>query len=338
MKPPHVMLAMVALAGGATVASPQTPPLFAPPGMVTNDNWFVRDGGTYHAFYLQAPACLTDWPSRAAWRHVGHATSDDLVHWTDHGPCLVAIPGTWNDRCIATGSIARHAGRWWMAFTAVGRSSGMGLAVSDDLYHWEKVGEGPVVPFDKPFGAVVDGQPVQWQGLADPYLYPGPIAGWYYAIINAQIVGAPLNTSGCLATMRSRDLISWEPSGVLAYPRWFERLETPQVWEHDGRWYLYFGAAHDHELPEGVPAEFVSGRRLNCLFIADAFEGPYRPAPRWRLDLPDGRGSYIHKVLEGPDGTDVLLTTTDGRISRAYPVTYGADGSLTLGMPAVPAP
>ena len=38
-----------------------------PPGMWTNDNWFARDGETYHAFYLMVPRCMgnaNDWGLR----------------------------------------------------------------------------------------------------------------------------------------------------------------------------------------------------------------------------------------------------------------------------------
>jgi hypothetical protein len=74
---------------------------------------------------------------------------------------------------------------------------------------------------------------------------------------------------------------------------------------------------------------------VNCLYTATTFAGPYGPAPgAWWLDrLPDGRGGYIHKVLPGPDGTDVLITTTNAKLSHPYPVTYGPDGSLSLGLP-----
>jgi len=339
-------LSIIVQVGGATVQAQDVPPLYAPPGMWTNDNWFVRDGDTFHAFYLQVPAAignLGDWSRRAGWQHVGHATSTDLVRWTDHGPALVAVRGTWNDDSIATGSIARFDDRWWMVFTANGRAHGVGLAVSDDLMTWEKVGEGPVIPFDRPYEGAWQGQPLQWRGCADPYLYPEPLDGWRYVVINAQAIGAPLEESGCLATMRSRDLLTWEPGPVLLYPRWFERLETPQLWMRGGRWYLYFGGAHDHDLPPRylaeVPEEVAKlGRRVNCVFIADTFEGPYEPVGKWWINLPDGRGGYIHKVFPDPDGNDVLITTTGTQLSRPYPVAYGADGQLVLGMPEAPSP
>jgi len=314
------------------------PALFSPPGMVTNDNWFARDGDTYHAFYLQVPRCMgdvNDWALRSLLAQIGHATSDDLVHWTDRGPVLVPIPGTWHSR-LATGSVAPYDGKWWMVFTAHGTPPGIGLAVSDDLMEWELVGDGPVVPQQVYQGTWGDGT-LDWIPLADPYLYPEPIEGWYYMVINSKATVGPDSENGCLSTMRSQDMLHWEPGPVLCYPRSVDRLETPQVWEHAGRWYLYFGAAHDQPQISAnwaaeVPPELAERRRANCVYMAESFVGPYSPAPgQWWLDaMPDGRGGYIHKVLHGPDGGDVLITTTDGKLSPAYRVVYGEDGAVSL--------
>lgn len=320
------------------------PPLFAPPGMVTNDNWFARDGDTYHAFYLQVPAAAAaqaaaahDWGIRAAWSHVGHATSSDLVHWTDHGPVLVALKGTWNDGSIATGSVVRHDGRWWMVYTGAGRVGGLGLAVSDDLYRWTKVGDGPVVPLGQPFEGTWQGRTLRWAGIADPYVHPEPIDGWYWLVLNSHEVGAPVATGGCLTVLKSRDLQHWTPGPVLAYPGWAERLETPQLWHHGDRWYLYAGVAHDHGVPEAwakvAPPHARGWSRTNILLAAAQPEGPFEPVGPWVLALPDGRSGYIHKVFAGPGGGDVLLSTVDGRISRAYPVRYLPEGGLELARP-----
>jgi len=253
--------------------------------------WFAHADGTYHVFYLQTPTAIgstRDWTNRERLAQIGYATSRDLVQWTDRGPVVVPFPGTWRDR-IATGSVAPHAGKWWMPFSAAGAAEAVvGLAVSDDLMTWKIVGDGPIVT-RRPFAATWQGQPLQWRAVADPYLYPEPVDGWYWMFLNAQVVGAPRNAAGCIGVLRSRDLLAWESAGIVAYPEWLERPETPCVWSHGGRWYLYFGAAHDQpEFPARwtaeVPGELKTKRRVNCIFMADKFEGPYLPKGTWWYD------------------------------------------------------
>ncbi|PJB62732.1 MAG: hypothetical protein CO096_24460, partial [Armatimonadetes bacterium CG_4_9_14_3_um_filter_66_14] len=183
------MLLAVALNGGTAVTAELTdqPPLYHPPGMWCWDFWFAKQSDAYHAFYLEAPFCLGDPQRMHGNQHVGHATSPDLIHWTNQGPAAVPILGTWNDLSIATGSVVAHGGKWWMLYTGRGsKVSGLGLAVSDDLMAWRKVGDGPVVLLGKPFPGEWEGKPLQWVGLADPYLYPEPVDGWYYLVLNSQ--------------------------------------------------------------------------------------------------------------------------------------------------------
>jgi len=124
---------------------------------------------------------------------------------------------------------------------------------------------------------------------------------------------------------------------VLACPGWAERLETPQLWRHGSRWYLYAGVAHDHGVPEAwariAPPAARSWTRINIVLTAERPEGPFAPAGDWVLALPDGRAGYIHKVMAGPGGGDVLLSTVDGCLSPPYGVSYAADGSLRLAKP-----
>lgn len=320
-------------------AAPADDARFHPPGMRAWDFWYAQHEGVYHAFFLQAPDCAPEPREVPGVPHVGHASSADLVHWTNHGPCLVPQGGTWNDLAIATGSVVRHDGRWWMLFSGRGsRQSGIGLAVSDDLFAWEKVGDGPVVSFGDTFDGEWQGEPLRWRGLADPYVYPEAVDGWYYLALNSRVEGAPISESGCLTMMRSRDLVAWEPHSVMAWPRLWERLETPQVWPHDERWYVVFGGAHDHGLPEGylaqVPPEVQALKtRGNYVYAADKLAGPYGPVGRWWLLLPDGLWHYIPKVIEGPDGREVLLTMSGYKLSKPYPVSYAEDGSVELAMP-----
>lgn len=308
--------------------------LYRPVGMWSWDYWFAQRGDETYAFYLQAATCIQT--TRHGNQHVGHAVSRDLVHWTDLGPALVPENDTWNDRSIATGSTVAFDGKWWMVFTGSGNEvSGLGLAESEDLVHWRKVGDGPVVPLGKTFEAPWKGEAIRWVALADPYVYPEPVDGWFYMVINAWNIDAPMHSRGCLVTMRSRDLKTWAPHQVLAWPGWFTRMETPQLWRHGNLWYLYFGGVREKEMPE----EFVRqtpplATMGNYYFVSEDLEGPYEPGPEWKLKLPDPRFAYICKVLPGPDGGDVLLATLNGdSLSRPFPVEYAEDGSLRVGFP-----
>ncbi|WP_175517694.1 glycoside hydrolase family protein [Planctomicrobium piriforme] len=315
--------------------------LFAPPGLWIHDLWFAREGDTYHAYYLQVPQAIgsaNDWSARHDLQQIGHATSTDLIHWQDQGPVVTPMPRLWRS-AIATGSVARHDGKWFMPFSATGgKDSVVGMAVSNDLNTWKVPGDGPLVT-SQAYPGEWQGRKLQWKALADPYLYPEPIDGWYYMLINARVQGDPLNSAGCIGVLRSRDMQAWESAGVFSYPQWCDRMETPCVWKHGDRWYLCFGTAHDQtEFPEkwtnSVPESLKKKLRVNAIFTADQFTGPYEPLGEWWLDkMPDGRSGYIHKIIPGPDGNDVLLTSTDWKISPPYPVEYPAAGSIRLKKP-----
>lgn len=331
------------LCGSALGAEPtpaELEKLYQPPGLWTWDYWFIRHEGVYHGFHLQLPKTIgvdRRWRDNDPNKHVGHATSTDLVHWTNQGPALVPLASSWNDRHIATGSVIKHDGRWWMLYTSRGtKGHGIGLAVSDDLFEWKRVGDGPVVPMafqddptfaGKPFVSPWQGKQVEWFGLADPYIYPEPIDGWFYLVLNCRVAHADFDSAGCLTTMRSRDLVTWEPVGVLSWPKLFERMETPQIWRHGERWYLYFGAVKAKEMSAELKQKWdAMGRTKNCVYTSNSFSGPFEPLGKWQLDVP----GYILKVLEAPDGQDVGLITIRDRLSSPYRVTYPPEGSIVL--------
>ena len=77
--------------------------------------------------------------------------------------------------------------------------------------------------------------------------------------------------------------------------------------------------------------------RHNRIYTSRSMRGPFAPPSRSEIKLPDDRWFYIAKVLTDPQGRNVLLAAIGGdTMSRPYPVTYEADGSLTLGIPVQP--
>src|SRR5690606_34313541 len=109
------------------------------------DFWIADDGERYHLFFLKASRALLD-PDRRHWRaSTGHATSPDLVSWTEHADALLPDdPPAYDDHAAWTGSIVREpSGLRRMFYTAVNRAEG-GIAqrissvVSDDLFIWRR--------------------------------------------------------------------------------------------------------------------------------------------------------------------------------------------------------
>jgi hypothetical protein len=314
----------------AAFGSEPLPPRYHAAGMDSWDFWYVHSNGLYYVFYLQS---LRDAPVRFVYSTIGMATSPDLIHWTEYGEVLRANPrGQWNDAWVATGSSWWVDDHWQMVFTGQSSTSyrGIGLARSDDLEHWTRIGSGPVTLNQPPFvvpesdywqekGYPV-GQRLTYTVLADPYVYPEPVDGWYYMVVNALLDGAPLEQRGCIPMLRSRDGRVWDSVGIIAHPKIFDQMETPELWKHGDRWYLIFGAARANPV-----------YRATMVYTAPTMFGPFEPSPRPEITLPDNPGwFYVAKVVTNPQGQDVLMGHVGGTLSHPYPVTYEADGSLTL--------
>jgi len=297
---------------------------YQPKDMKSWDYWFAVDHETktYHAFYLQFP--LKDRRNQHWYQWVGHAVSKDLKTWKTVEDAIKPIPGTFNDKGIATGSVARgDDGKWYMWFTCNGTSkSGIALAVSDDLITWKQI------PDSLMERGKLDTFQAEWQGklydgkmLADPYIHPEKIKGLYWMTINSHILNPPdkMNT-GAVVMMKSKDLRKWEPHKFVAFPGkdgFFIRCETTQTWEHNGKWYLFFG---------GTPDAWG-----NYIYISDSFDGPYERRPWSRMKLPDGKKFYIGKHIKAFDGKEYFLAGMNYlSLSKPYPITYGKDGEVLL--------
>lgn len=303
-------------------------------GLQTWDYWFAKDGDTYHAYYLHKQPSE---PANA--RRIGHATSKDMWNWDSHGTVLATDAKTWNDISLATGSVVRHEGKWWMLYTARGtKTGGLGLAVSQDLYSWSRVSDGPVEPGHKRYKNQWQGKEINWRILADPYIYPEAVDGWYYVVMNVRVENVLVSQSGAIAMLRSQDLINWQDPQMLTWTEWFERAETPQIWQRNGKWYLYFGGVNYVDSTPPQPKQVVERRfaagdtayKTNCVFISDRLIGPFEPVGNYCITFPDHRNGYICKVVEDPQGRQVMFNHTAGCLWGPYIVEYKKDGSLFL--------
>ena len=149
--------------------------LYAPPAMYAWDFWLLEHGEQWHLFHLQAPR--DEHPeSRHQLASVGHAVSSDLENWEPRPTAFEAGPeGAWDDQCIWTGSMFEWQGRFWLLYTARKRGDFLlqkiGLAVSDDLEHWERHRDNPVMTADpRWYQTRPDAGPLKIEDWRDPYL------------------------------------------------------------------------------------------------------------------------------------------------------------------------
>jgi len=209
------------------------------------DAWYYVDADVVHMFFLT-------WPrdgSGPTSTFVGHAVSRDLVRWETLPPALRPGPsGSWDDLKLCTGSVIKHGGRYWMAYSATSSSDSsleepwrvqrIGMAVSDDLAVWHKLPENPLTRAAPPHYermSTGERQMVHWR---DPFLFDSGEAVYQFVCARRRDGDRP--TRGTAALARSTDMRHWEVLEPVEHDRISQEMEVPQAYEIDGRWYLIF--------------------------------------------------------------------------------------------------
>ncbi len=201
---------------------------YQPPSKWMNDpNGTIYWKGRYHLFYQYNPD--GPWHGNIHW---GHASSEDLVHWTDHPIALSPGPGG-PDRLQCYSGTAFVNADGLPTFIYHGVPDGICLATSTDdmLINWEKHPANPVIPDPGP-GAefVVTGAPCAW--MED---------GVYYAI-----TGNSHQSPDTAYLFSSTDMANWEyrgpfyEGGKFTHPG--EDCAVPDFFMLDGKGVLSFAS------------------------------------------------------------------------------------------------
>jgi beta-fructofuranosidase len=211
------------------------------PGNHLGDTWYYVQGDTVHCFYLTCPKTVE---RHTAW-DIGHAVSTNLVDWTLHPLALrKGDPGTYDGRGLATGSVLRYDNRYWMAYTGNwdGPRPVVAVAVSDDLYHWEKLPDNPVTAIDPEF---YDNEPApaprNWPHWRDPFLFE--YDGKVYHYLCAKLKHGPLDQRGTLGLAKTTDMLHWRVLPPPVVEPIAMELECPQVYRVGELYYLIFSTS-----------------------------------------------------------------------------------------------
>ena len=206
----------------------------APPiGRLNDPNGLLVDGDAYHVFYQLGPFH----PGRKL-VYWGHASSPDLLTWSQHGPAIVPDSAYDRSGAYSGGALvldddeAAHApagARFQLFYTGnlkdpvTGvRTSTQALVTSPDLARFTKWPGNPII--ERPDGYTAH--------FRDPQVWRDPDApGAYRMIVGAQ----RLDATGAALLYRSTDLAAWRFEGELRFPDAHSALDSlGYMWECPG--------------------------------------------------------------------------------------------------------
>ena len=307
------------------------------------DSWIYDDGEAYHLYFLQAPRALADTGLRHTAATVGHAVSTDLVEWHYLGQTFGPSEDGWDNLAIWTGSVVRgDDGRFYQFYTAINKHAGhvlrdqkVGMAVSDDLHHWTRVGDGPATQADGRWYKTLPEDPNASETWRDPFVFADPDGDGWHMLVTARAKDADRNDDGVIAHARSADLHHWEVGPPLCEPgQGFGQLEVLQIRVIDGRPVLVF-TCH----PDEMTADRVAKSGEYCTWSVPAEPGD-PVTRRWDISrtqpftaephlfaaplVPDRAGKF---VIIGFRNTEKLGVHSFDIIDP-IPVTLDANGIL----------
>jgi len=292
-----------------------------PPWAWMNDiNGPIFWKGRYHLFYQHNP-------DGAYWKHIqwGHASSNDLVHWTHHPIALSPTPGGPDREGCYSGVAVVNNGVPTLVYLGV--PDGMCLATSqdDDLIRWTKHPGNPVIPVPK------RGDPVEYR-VYDPCVWRKGKA-WYALSGWGRCYARPNEPEGDTAFLfKSADLVHWEYMHPFyaSSRRWTEADEDCAVPD-------FFGLGNKHVLlfaSHKRGAQYYVGRYEGDRFYPERHARINRPgghliAPISMLD-PKGRRLFFGWINEARSQKTQRAAGWAGVMTLPQVWSLAADGTLRV--------
>jgi hypothetical protein len=230
---------------------------FSPPAKdyILGDPWLYCKDGTWHLFYLRNPAGRPgeDWHP---WESIGHAVSSNLLDWQEAEgiPLKSDNPSDWDAGVNLSGNIFEFGTGYAITYGGIKDDiQRIGILTSDDLYHWKKLPQNPVLvtsglyEYDpaQTLTKTVEFRDASVRRLLD---------GTYEAIFCGRANSGPFQTRGAVGRAVSRDAITWTFVAPLVHPGCFNAPEMPNRISCGAKHYVLFSMNH---MQEGA----LAGRR-----------------------------------------------------------------------------
>lgn len=292
--------------------------MFAPPGKSLIDHSFIEKDGKMHLFYISGDIGF-EWDTRFV-DTIGHAVSEDLIHWNIEPPCLSTSRGGPDDYQVWAPGVAYKDGTYYMYYTGVNIhvAQCICLATSQDLYHWKKCASNPVVlP-----GDWTDWSSERWSDCRDAMVFidDDGTAYMYYCTSRRKDDGGYETAVGISS---SHDMVTWQDEGAYHFDICDITLESPFVLKKDGKYYLFYtncgyGTAY------AVSDHPVTGWKSLGMLLTKQGEPPLCPAnvPSC-AEVFSYRGKWYISSAERQPGCEQYL--------EIFELFWNGDGSVSVG-------
>lgn len=242
----------------------------------------VYHDGLYHLFHLVLP------------NHdfIAHAISTNAINWRRVNNALfIGDPGSWDDLMLWTMHVSpdpHQPGRWRMFYTGLsrreqGRMQRIGLAVSDDLFHWRKApvnwrdtrGRQDPEPIARARAAIGLTAPTRihapldphscfplqacdshyesridegrhWVSFRDPFYFRDEDQGWLLAA--GRVKHGPVIRRGCVSVLQETAPNQFESLPPLHHPGIYDDIEVPNLMAVGERYYLIGSIREDAKI------------------------------------------------------------------------------------------
>jgi hypothetical protein len=215
---------------------------------------FTYDAGVFHLFYMRRDKVADD---ELTEKEFGHATSTDLVHWTELDPILHVQPTWWDSSHVWAPTILKRDDTWYLYYAGVGNvpypwpwQQRIGVATSTDLVNWTHYDE-PVFTSHQVPWTLADSTQFDGSQLRDPFVMEDPDSAGQWLMV---YVTVPDSARGQLIVGMARGdgglapWTDWGPLWSTDAAHYWGWEESPHVFAHGGLYYLFASTTSGHPI------------------------------------------------------------------------------------------
>lgn len=287
--------------------------LWTPRNHVIGDITIIRVDDEYHLF---TEALAHEHAKNFAGKRVVlHAVSRDMFHWEELPDCFgCGEEGEFDGFTIFHMDAYVHEGTWYIHYTGLdkrgpGQQQVVGLATSPDGIHWTKHPRNPVLRADLNYYEAAIPPEATYQAkdggrlwFRDPCIIRDPRTGEFGMIVIARDRNQHPDVRGCLAWATSPDLVEWTAHPPVFSPGRFHTIETPSIFEHDGRHYIVYMTHPDWGSPVIANDPYQTAGDYYAV-STQGWTGPYEPPADEVLVAAHGQMRLgAARLVDGVDG------------------------------------